>query len=67
MLFSLCTAYSTFQAMMNEVLHDLLDQGVIVYIDDMLIYTESMRQNVDIFHKVQQQLRVIGLHASIKK
>ena len=53
--------------MMNEILHDLLDQGVIVYIDDILIYTESMRQHVDLVQKVLQRLRDARLHASIDK
>ncbi len=52
---------------MNEILHDLLDQGVIVYIDDILIYTESMRQHVDLVQKVLQRLRDARLHASIDK
>ena len=67
MPFGLCNAPSSFQAMMNEILHDLLDQGVIVYIDDILIYTESMRQHVDLVQKVLQRLRDARLHASIDK
>jgi hypothetical protein len=47
MPFGLCNALFFFQAMMNEVLHDLLDQGVIAYIDDILIYSENMRHHVD--------------------
>jgi hypothetical protein len=37
MPFGLCNAPGTFQAMINKVLHELLDEGVIVYIDDILI------------------------------
>ena len=48
MPFGLCNTPSSFQAMMNEILNDLLDQDVIVYIDDIIIYTESMRQHVDL-------------------
>src|SRR6202162_2246059 len=53
--------------MMNEVLHDLLDQRLIVYIDDILIYIESIRQHVDIVQKVLQRLRDAGLHTSMEK
>jgi hypothetical protein len=67
MPFSLRMAPSSFQAKMNEVLHDLRDQGVIVYIDDILIYTESMRQHVDLVQKVLPRLRDAVLHASIEK
>lgn len=67
MPFGLCNAPSSFQAMINEVLHDLLDQGVIAYIDDILIYSENMRQHVDLVQQVLQRLRDAGLHASIDK
>src|SRR6266568_4111998 len=67
MPFGLCNAPSWFQARMNEILHDLLDQGVIVYIDDILIYTESMRQHVDLVQKVLQRLMDARLHVSIDK
>ena len=67
MPFGLCNAPSSFQAMINEVLHDLLDQGVVVYLDDILIYTESMRQHVALVQKVLQRLRDAGLHAHIDK
>jgi hypothetical protein len=42
----LLNASFLFQAMINEVLLDLLDQGVIVCNDAILIYTESMRQHL---------------------
>jgi hypothetical protein len=32
---------ATFQDMMNHILKDLLDEGVIVYIDDVLIVTKT--------------------------
>jgi hypothetical protein len=37
MPFGLCNAPGTFQAMINKVLNDLLDEEVIVYINDILI------------------------------
>ena len=38
MPFGLCNALASFQAMINQVLRELLDEGVIVYIDDILMY-----------------------------
>ncbi len=33
---------ATFQHAMNSLLHDLLDEGVVVYLDDILLYSRSM-------------------------
>ena len=41
MPFGLCNAPSIFQSMINRILHDLLDEGVVVYLDDILIYNED--------------------------
>jgi len=42
MPFGLTNAPSTFQDMMNHVLSDLLDVGVLAYMDDLLVYANSM-------------------------
>lgn len=67
MPFGLCNAPSTFQAMINAVLHDLLDEGVIAYIDDILIYSETEQEHVQLVRKVLQRLREAKLCVSIKK
>ncbi|CCE27835.1 uncharacterized protein CPUR_01309 [Claviceps purpurea 20.1] len=41
MPFGLMNAPATFQALMNHIFHDLLDAGVLVYIDDILIYAAT--------------------------
>jgi hypothetical protein len=41
MLFALTNTPATFQDMGNHILKDLLDEGVVVYIDDVLIYAET--------------------------
>jgi hypothetical protein len=67
MPFGLCNAPGTFQAMINKVLHDLLDEGVIVYIDDILIYSEDEESHIKLVEKVLQKLQDNHLCASIKK
>jgi len=41
MLFGLCNAPGTIQSMINDVLRDLLDAGTVVYVDDILFYSET--------------------------
>jgi len=67
MPFGLCNAPSTFQGMINDVFRDMLDVGVIAYMDDILIYSETIEEYVAIVRKVMDRLRKPGLCVSIKK
>jgi len=65
--FGLCNAASTFPAMINDVFRDILDVGVIAYMDDILIYSETIEEHVAIVRKVMDRLRKAGLCVSIRK
>jgi hypothetical protein len=67
MPFELCNAPGTFQVMINKVLQELLDEDVIVYIDDILIYSEDEETHVELVKKVLEQLKTNHLCVSIKK
>ena len=45
MQFELCNAPATFQAMMDDLFHYILDKVVIIYLDDILIYAENMAEH----------------------
>ena len=45
MPFGLCNAPSTFQRVMNTTFFDLLDQCVLIYLDDILKYSKSIKQH----------------------
>ena len=45
MPFGLSNAPATFQRYMNEIFMDMLDVCVIVYLDDILIYSDDMSQH----------------------
>jgi hypothetical protein len=67
MPFGLCNAPATFQAMINTVLRELLDEGVVVYIDDILIYSKTEERHIELVKKVLEKLKQTRLCASIKK
>jgi len=56
MPFGLVNAPTTFQAMMNEILQEFLDQGFVVYIDDILIYSQTLEEHIILVRKVLQRL-----------
>jgi len=67
MPFALVNAPPTFQRMMNKILCEFLDQGVVVYLDDILIYSKTHAQHVAMVKKVLTQLMEHQLAVSIKK
>jgi len=67
MPFGLCNAPSTFQSMINDQFRDMLDVGVIAYMDDILIYTETVEEHVALVRRVMERLRKARLWVSIKK
>ena len=42
MPFGLSSAPATFQRMMNNIFFELLDEGVVCYLDDLLVYSRSV-------------------------
>ena len=68
MPFGLFNAPATFQGYVNKILAEKLDIFVIVYLDDILIYTEDPGQpHVETVCLVLDQLRKYFLFANLKK
>jgi hypothetical protein len=61
MPFGLSNAPATFQNMMNHIFRDLLDLGLIIYLDDILIYTDTEEEYDRIVTKVLKCLAANGL------
>ena len=68
MLFRLSNASARFQGYINKILGKKLNIFVIVYLDDILIYTKNAGQAyVNAVHWVLDKLRKYGLFANLKK
>ena len=68
MPFGLTNAPATFQDYINKILAEKLDVFVIVYLDDILIYTEDESEgHVQAVRWVLDQLRKFSLYANLKK
>ena len=55
--FGLANAPTTFQNIMNEIFRDMIDLGVITYLDDILIYSESEQDHVALVKRVLECLQ----------
>ena len=68
MLFRLKQVPGWFQLLMNDVLHLLIVKIVIVYLDDIIIYTkESLKQHIKDIEKVFNLIQQATLQIKIKK
>jgi len=66
-LFGLPNASSVFQRHLNNILSEKIDCGVVVYIDDMLIYTQTEEEHVELMRWVLKKLSENGLCVNIDK
>ncbi|KID83641.1 pol polyprotein [Metarhizium guizhouense ARSEF 977] len=57
MPFGLTNAPATFQRMINSVLREYLDNFVVVYLDDILIFSKTLEDHKKHVHKVLQALQ----------
>jgi hypothetical protein len=67
MPFGLTNAPAVFMDLMNRVFHEYLDRFVIVFIDDILVYSKSLEEHEDHLRIVLQILRDKKLYAKLKK
>ncbi len=67
MPFGLSNSPSVFQAYINDVYRDMLNRGVIVYIDNILVYSDSLENHIQQVRTVLQRLIEHQLYAKMEK
>jgi hypothetical protein len=67
MSFGLTNAPAYFMYLMNSVFMDYLDKFVVVFIDDILIYSQNEQEHEEHLRKVLQRLHDCQLYAKLSK
>ena len=67
MPFGLSNAPSSFQRFVNTIFHDMVDRCVVVYLDDILVYSTSHDEHVRHVQEVLARLHSNSLHANATK
>ena len=68
MLFRLTNAPAIFQGYINKIFAEKLDVFVIVYLDDILIYTKDKKEgHIQAIRWILNQLQIFLFYANLKK
>jgi Reverse transcriptase (RNA-dependent DNA polymerase) len=68
MFFGMTNSPSTFQSMMNDIMKGLINRGVvIVFIDNILIFTETEEGHDEVVQEVLQKLQENDLFLKVEK
>ncbi|GBG85562.1 hypothetical protein CBR_g40200 [Chara braunii] len=67
MPFGLTNASATFRAATTTEFRDLLDRTVLIYLDDILVYSRTLDQHLEHLHAVLERLRIAKYKANCDK
>ena len=67
MPFGVTNAPATFQRMMNSIFKEELDDFVLVYLDDILIFSETLQEHIKHIKTALEKLRTAKLYARLHK
>jgi hypothetical protein len=67
MSFELTNAPTYFMYLINKVFMEYLDKFVVVFIDDILVYSKSEEEHNEHLHLVLQKLQEYRLYAKLSK
>lgn len=67
MPFGLCNAPATFQRLMQATMSDLVFQIVLIYLDDLLVFSSTFQDHIVRLETVLKRLRDTGLKVKVEK
>ena len=68
MFFDLNNSPATFQHFMNDFFWDMIAEGwLVIYMDDLLIFSPDKTTHVQRTHQVLQQMKELDLHLKLEK
>ena len=68
MFFGLCNSPATFQAMMNDLFSDMIEEGwLVIYMNDMLLFSKDIETHRERTRRVLQCLRENDLYLKPEK
>ena len=67
MPFGLCNAPATFQYLMNSIFQEFLDKFVVVYLDDIMVYSRNIEEHLHHLELVFKKLKENRLYVKLKK
>ena len=67
MPFRLMNTLSIFQRYLNNILSEKINYSVVIYMDNILIYTQTEEEHVELVHWVLKKLSENGLWVNIDK
>ena len=67
MPFGLTNAHAVFQHMANDIFRDFLDIFLIIYLDDLFIYSKTQEEHNAHVWQVLQWLREYGFYVKLEK
>ena len=67
MPFELCNAPNSFMRLMNEVLRPFINDFVVVYLDDILVYSKNDEDHMIHLRKLFEKLREVKFYGNFEK
>ncbi len=67
MSFELTNVLTTCQKIINDALRQYLDQFIITYLNNIIIYLKILKKHVNYIFKVLEYLNIKNLHFKLKK